>query len=147
MKYGPQEFLTNSTSASNPVSSEEMLKNMQEAIDFLEKHSPPKIVYYQVSNLIEKGQIIKIPDSKLGPGYIVISREDFEENKESILRYGFLKSVNSAEFLNISEKLVTECKYEIEKLKQLTIDCRNWTEWKSSVIKIFENHGIQLGEI
>jgi hypothetical protein len=107
MEYDPQEFLTNSTSASNPISSEEMLKNMQEAIDFLEKHPPAKTVYYQVSNLIEKGQIIKIPDSKLGPGYIVISREDFEENKESILRYGFLKPVNSTDFL---DKYIREIK-------------------------------------
>ena len=74
---------------------EQILKNIKEAINTIEK---PKILYYAVSKMIEKGNIIHMNETSLNPEYIVINEEDFEENKEEISKLSFLLHINKFDY-------------------------------------------------
>jgi hypothetical protein len=87
-----EDFLTNSTCAeqTESITAEDILYKMQCAIDLI-----CPILYYQISKLIDKGQLIYIKQSEYNPEYIVINKDDFEFI-ENNLKFRQLKNIIEA---------------------------------------------------
>lgn len=51
--------------------------------------------------------------------------------------------INEYRFIKAIEKAHIECECKIEELKQLTLECRNWTQWKERISEIFNLNEIE----
>ena len=86
------------TQSENVKTSEEIIDDINEAIDKITINGiieELKIIYYDVSEIVEKGQIIHLKETNLNPEYIVFNKKDYEENKELILSLNYLRPISN----------------------------------------------------
>ena len=86
------------TQSENVKTSEEIIDDINEAIDKITINriiEELKIIYYAVSEIVKKGQIIHLKETNLNPEYIVFNKKDYEENKELILSLNYLRPISN----------------------------------------------------
>jgi hypothetical protein len=84
----------------NPLSIKQdktILADMFKVIAFLDR-TKPKTLYYGISKIIKRGEIIHISETEFQPEYIVINVEDFKENKDEILKNRFLIPIEQFDY-------------------------------------------------